>query len=461
MLFIDALFIPFVIVTWLAYMLAPARFRIWVILGSSAVFHACNGGRNLAIFGSVVCINLLIAKFLVVPKRRGALKLAIAFNLIVLGYFKYIGVLTFGRVATSALPLGISFYIFQYIAFQIDLAVGRAELPPARYGAGFVAFFPHLIAGPIVRAKELVPQLVRAALPSAADLEAGALRFCWGMAKKRVVADNLSTTVQIVFDKALGVVDPLTAVAGLVGYSLQLYFDFSGYADMAIGIARCFGLVFPENFDAPYSSTSMTEFWRRWHMSLSNWLRDYLFMPLSLASLGRTRSAPWRPAFNIIVTMTICGLWHNGTWTCIIFGLLHGLYLAAEQAIDLEPVIESPGVHRLFRQCVVFLLVCLANVFFRAPTLGVAKALLASVVGLHASAVSSADFQGTTIPMIAFLLAVALLWAATVGTRRLSAGLASLSLARSPTLRGMLTGGLVFASYLFGPQQADFLYWKF
>jgi alginate O-acetyltransferase complex protein AlgI len=461
MLFIDALFIPFVIVAWVAYVAAPPKARIWVILASSAVFHACNGGRNLAIFFSVVTVNLLLARFLVAPKRRGSLQLAIVFNLLVLAYFKYAGILSWGHLKTGPLPLGISFYIFQYIAFQSDVYSGKAPLPPATYGAGFVAFFPHLIAGPIVRARELVPQMMKAARPSALDIEAGVTRFCWGMAKKRIIADNLATTVQLVFDHRLGVVDPLSAGAALLGYTVQLYFDFSGYADMAIGIARCFGLVFPENFDAPYTSTSMTEFWRRWHMSLSQWLRDYLFTPIAMASLGKTRLARWRPAFNVIVTMTVCGLWHNGTWPCIVFGVLHGVYMAVEQELGIEPVIEQAGPLRVARQLLVLLLVCIANSFFRAPSMGVALSLLGSVIGLNAHADCNANFQGTMIPMSAYAVVVAVIAAGTLATRELSRWLTSDWVKGSAALRGATVAGLVFASYLFGPQQADFLYWKF
>ncbi|MEM6794811.1 MAG: MBOAT family protein [Acidobacteriota bacterium] len=324
-------------------------------------------------------------------RRRLAVTASVATNLGVLGFFKYFnfGVETWNRalgaaglegyavedVLRVALPLGISFYTFQSMSYTLDVYRGRARAlaNPIDF-ACYVAMFPQLVAGPIIRFREVADQLQERThgLEKAAR---GAAFFCLGMAKKILLANPCGQVADLAFEaRALTMLD---AWLGIVAYAFQIYFDFSGYTDMAIGLGLILGFQFPKNFDSPYRATSITDFWRRWHMSLSRWLRDYLYIPL-----GGNRRGRGRTYVNLMIVMLLGGLWHGAAWTFVVWGLLHGLLLTAERlARDRRAGRPSAGRLHAVRVAWTFLLVLITWVFFRAETLPDAIAYLVAMLG--------------------------------------------------------------------------------
>jgi D-alanyl-lipoteichoic acid acyltransferase DltB (MBOAT superfamily) len=274
------------------------------------------------------------------------------------------------------LPFGISFFTFETMSYTID--VYRREIPPARRYLDyllFVSFFPHLVAGPIVRPRSMLPQL--AAEPSASDeLKAhGLFLIATGLMKKIAIGDTLSLNlVNRVFDNPERY-SSLEVLVGIYAYAIKIYADFSGYSDVAIGSAKLFGYELPQNFDAPYTSADLQEFWRRWHISLSTWLRDYLYV-----TLGGNRGSTWKTYRNLLLTMVLGGLWHGASYNFVIWGALHGGALAANRAWQRRstaPHKEQRGARRVLAILVTFHFVCFAWIFFRAPTLAHATLMLA------------------------------------------------------------------------------------
>jgi alginate O-acetyltransferase complex protein AlgI len=315
-------------------------------------------------------------------QRRRLLLVSLSVNLGLLGYFKYAGfvldnfvwlVRQLGVAYDPAppdiiLPLGISFYTFQTLSYT--LSIYRREARPADSlvdFALFVTFFPQLVAGPIVRATDFIVQLVR-------PVQADARQFGWGLAlmnlgifEKVVLSDTLLAPVADEVFAAPHAVGTLDAWVGTLAFAGQIFFDFGGYSSCAIGAALCLGFVLPENFRCPYASVGFSDFWRRWHISLSTWLRDYLYI-----SMGGNRRGSMRTYFNLAVTMVLGGLWHGASWNFVIWGSLHGFYLIVERA--LRPVFSEVrfvrhGLFRLFAGALTFLLVTFTWVFFRSQTL--------------------------------------------------------------------------------------------
>jgi D-alanyl-lipoteichoic acid acyltransferase DltB (MBOAT superfamily) len=319
-------------------------------------------------------------------RRKSLLVLGVVLNLSVLGYFKYSTFLfdnitaamqTAYPLAAAWLPLGISFLTFQQIAYLVD--VYRREVKTFNFMEYclFCSFFPKLSAGPIVRYGEFVPQIPGMTRPlSVGILAEGATLFTIGLFKKLVMADTLAAYADPIFNAAssgsrLGMIE---AWGGVLAYSFQLYFDFSGYTDMALGIGRMFGITLPQNFTSPYKADNIIEFWTRWHMTLSRFLRDYLYIPL-----GGNKKGPSRQQVNVMVTMVLCGLWHGANWTFVIWGALHGMYL-----------VINHGWRRLQVPCpqvigwlLTFSAVTLAWVWFRSDTIQTAASLTASLFGLN------------------------------------------------------------------------------
>src|SRR5258706_2117202 len=314
---------------------------------------------------------------------RGWLVLAIAANLGLLAYYKYANLLSLSLGALTGLPtpvfdvllpIGISFYTFTQIAYLADTyKARRAERSFSAYLL-FVTFFPHLIAGPVLHHSEMMPQFLRdqRRVPPALILE-GLLLFACGLAKKVLIADSVAPAVNRVFTLAemhtLGVGD---SWFGALAYAVQIYFDFSGYSDMAIGLGLLFGIRLPLNFNSPYQSTSIVEFWRRWHMTLSRFLRDYLYFPL-----GGNRHGPARRQLNLMLTMLLGGLWHGAAWTFVVWGGLHGLYLQVNHAwrvaVGRNPFLERvlkkfPTTTRLLSWGLTFIAVVVAWGVFPART---------------------------------------------------------------------------------------------
>jgi alginate O-acetyltransferase complex protein AlgI len=397
-----------------AYLLIghSARLRAVVLVTASLVFYACWDPRFLALLVGSIAVNyglgLALQRVMLGGRLRGAdliTALGVALNLGILGVFKYayFAVTNLNALAGTdlvisriVLPLGISFFTFEQIGFLVDLRRGASyRLDPLRY-AVFVSFFPRLVAGPILRHNEIVPQLEREAEPAdpRADLAIGLSIFATGLVKKAFFADGIAPFVAPSFNAAAsgGPLDLFAAWGGVLAYTCQLYFDFSGYSDMAIGAARCLGIQLPENFNSPYKSANIIEFWRRWHITLSRFLRDYLYI-----ALGGNRRGKFRRYVNLAVTMLLGGLWHGANWTFMVWGGLHGSYLIVNHAwaaaADRSRALTALRVSwfgRTFSFVLTFLAVVVGWAFFRAPTLGAGFAMLGAMAGREGAALPAA-----------------------------------------------------------------------
>lgn len=391
----------FLPVFFLLYFAGPAATpgnwaRNALLLAASLGFYSIDGGIITLVLVASVLVNHLLGRAILAareaPARQRLLWFGIALNLAPLLYYKYWNFLLragsdtltlFGAalgqpIALSAgdivLPAGISFFTFQGISYLVDLA--RGDIAGARRLVDFGMYhtlFPQLIAGPIVRYKEVEDRVARRPLDPA-DIEAGALRFCTGLAKKIVIADAMGTIADALFALPAGQLDATAAWLATVAYTLQIYFDFSGYSDMAIGLGRMLGFRFPENFDLPYRSLSITEFWRRWHMTLSRWFRDYVYIPL-----GGNRAGPFRTHANLLAVFVLCGLWHGAAYSFLAWGLYHGALLVIERATGRGRAWLLPAA---LAWPLTLLLVMVGWVIFRAPTLEGAWLHLQAMAGL-------------------------------------------------------------------------------
>lgn len=357
----------------LCYFLTPARLRTgrnMVLLLFSLAFYAWGGVRLLPALLASCAVNWGAAR-LAAPGRRhrkAILCAALALNLGMLGYFKYTGFLLNNLKALGVdvaapavvLPAGISFFTFQAIAYLVDVYRGTipAERSPLRLTL-FMAFFPQLLQGPILRYGGFGPALTDRR-ETAADAADGAVRFCFGLAKKVLLADALGQ----IADGAFTAGDRLTvglAWLGAIAYTLQLYFDFSGYTDMALGLGRVFGFRLPENFNYPYISQSASEFWRRWHMTLSFWFRDYVYIPL-----GGNRCSRGRQVFNLLVVWLLTGLWHGSAWNFVLWGLYYALLLMGERFLWGRALDKLPAA---LRHLYALVLITVGWVLFRSASL--------------------------------------------------------------------------------------------
>ncbi len=402
------IFLPIVIALY--YALAGSRTaRDAFLVAASLFFYGWWDWRFVPLLVALTLANWGIAWWFAATGRRSVPVLGVVLNLAVLGVCKYADFfrgtwygLT-GQHWTAwhlILPLGISFFVFQKISYLVDLRRGQAHAYRLLDFSLFVMFFPQLIAGPIVRHNEIIPQF--AADPRGPDmwenLSRGFALFVIGLAKKIGFADTLAMVADPLFhDAAAHPLGAQTAWIACLAYTLQIYFDFSGYSDMAIGIARMLGLRLPFNFDAPYRAVSVRDFWRRWHMTLSRLLRDYLYIPL-----GGNRVGPVRQVTNLLLTMLLAGLWHGAAWTFVVWGGLHGLGLVANHAW------ARLGWHfpRPLGWALTLLFVMAGWVLFRADSFAVAGSMLASMLGLHGSGHVSLDreYVGVLIAGLAVAL---------------------------------------------------------
>ncbi|CAH2602383.1 putative alginate O-acetylase AlgI [Rhodovastum atsumiense] len=394
------LFLPAFFAT---YFLAPARLRNLVIVAFSWAFYAWWRVDFLALLAGVTLGTFLVARAMDragPASRRGRVLLlaGLAGNLGVLGYFKYanFGVATFNDLVTAwggqpmawtqiVLPVGLSFYVLQSISYLVDLR--RGSVPVSRSFldyAAYKALFPQLIAGPIVRYAEIADAL-KHRTHSLRLFGEGARIAMTGFAMKVVFGDTLSPVVDAAF--ALPAPSLADAWTGALAYTLQLYFDFAGYSLLAIGLARMMGFHFPANFDNPYLATSIQEFWQRWHMTLSRFLRDYLYVPL-----GGNRHGPVRTYLNLMAVMVIGGAWHGASWNFIVWGAWQGLCLGLHRAWSRRRPRHAPAspMHRLGAHLLTMLAVVLGWVVFRAADLGAAGTLYAGMLGLHGIGLSDA-----------------------------------------------------------------------
>lgn len=315
--------------------------------------------------------------------RKGVLALSVVANLSMLGFFKYSSLLvgsinallgTSIQAPDVALPIGISFYTFQAMSYVID--VYRSDVPCQRSFLKvllYISFFPQLIAGPIIKYHDVDEQLTSRKITLSGIAE-GFRRFCIGLAKKVLVANCMAVTADAVFAAEPTEVNIAVAWIGALAYLMQIYFDFSGYSDMAIGLAKMFGFTYKENFQYPYISTSIKEFWRRWHISLSTWLKEYLYIPL-----GGNRKGRGRTVFNKIVVFFLCGLWHGAAWTFAVWGLVHGFFLLLEEYFPRLGKLPKP-----LGWLYCMLVVTFAFVLFRADSFGQGLMMMGQMVsGFH------------------------------------------------------------------------------
>jgi D-alanyl-lipoteichoic acid acyltransferase DltB (MBOAT superfamily) len=396
------LFLPLVLAVFylLGRRMGPMAAISWLTL-ASLFFYGWWNPRYLLLILSSIGFNYLIAGRLLADERSGRrrmlLVVGISLNLLVLCYFKYAGFMlenvnallrTEWQAGTILLPLAISFFTFQQITYLIDAYRDRAESHGFIRYALFVTFFPQLIAGPIVHHSEMMPQFRNPAVFrfNHENLSVGMVIFLLGMFKKVVIADTLALQASPVFAAAEGEEQVVTIAAwiGVLSYTFQLYFDFSGYSDMAIGLARMFGIHLPINFNSPYKSASIIEFWRRWHMTLSRFLRDYLYIPF-----GGNRHGPLRRHVSILLTMLLGGLWHGASWTFVAWGLLHGTFLvinhlwrgASEHWLLSRPLLA--GLWRIAAHVLTFFCVLAGWVLFRAESFDGALNIYRGMFTLH------------------------------------------------------------------------------
>jgi alginate O-acetyltransferase complex protein AlgI len=375
---------------------APIAGITWLAVASLA-FYAYWKVDFVVVIGISIVANFWFASAIITYPQRSRIlfMIAVSANIAALGFYKYanFGIEIFNMLVPHplqplaiALPLGISFFTFTQIAYLADVTFGRVyEKSFVKYVL-FVTYFPHLIAGPIIHHREMMPQFdaLKPRLPPD-RLAIGMTIFAIGLFKKTVVADYLSTIANPVFSAAAkNAVSRLDAWGGAFAYSLQIYFDFSGYCDMAIGLSFLFGIVLPFNFDAPYKSRSISEFWHRWHITLSRFLRDYLYIPL-----GGNRHGETRRNFNLAATMLVGGLWHGAGFCFIVWGALHGLFLIInhgwlrlrKSSPRLARVADT-SVYSLASMALTQSCVAVAWIFFRADSIGTARRLLSAMFGL-------------------------------------------------------------------------------
>jgi D-alanyl-lipoteichoic acid acyltransferase DltB (MBOAT superfamily) len=377
-----ALFLPLVLA---AYYTLAHRWQNRLLLLASYVFYGWWDYRFAALLGASTAFDFYLALKIDAAgderRRKHLLILSCISNLTLLGFFKYFNFFadSFAAMAASAgvsldvptlriiLPVGISFYTFQSLSYTVD--VYRRNLPATRSlvdFALFVSFFPHLVAGPIVRATKLLPQIQLTRVVTWDHLSSGLVLILIGLFRKIAIADSVAPIVNQIFSRP-DTQGSATLLVGVYLFSVQIYCDFAGYSEIARGVARLFGIELTENFQQPYFSTSITEFWRRWHISLSSWLRDYLYVPLGGNRHGRL--ATYR---NLFITMLLGGLWHGANWTFVVWGALHGTYLAVHKLIggarraEADAAATAPWPVRLAKGLATFNLVCFTWIFFRA-----------------------------------------------------------------------------------------------
>lgn len=401
MVFASPIFLFIFLPLFLAlYYLTPRQGKSLLILIGSSAFYAWWRVDFLALLYAIIGWSWLMA--LAIERWRShrqaiwLLRFGVGANLLTLGYFKYwnfgagtlapllqqAGITITPEMLQVLLPIGISFFVFHAISYIVD--VWRSDTPATRNlfdFAAFITLFPHLIAGPVLRYKDLAGQFTRRT-HSLELFSEGAYRFMSGFAKKVLIADAVAPLA----DAAFALPNPSMADAwlGALAYSIQLFFDFAGYSEMAVGLALMMGFRFIENFNMPYISRSIAEFWRRWHISLSTWLRDYLYIPL-----GGNRKGKVRTYINLLLTMLLGGLWHGANWTFVLWGAWHGGLLALERALAENKTTQALRVPRIAQHLYCLLAVLIGWVMFRAHSLADASVLYQGMLGLNGFGIST------------------------------------------------------------------------
>jgi alginate O-acetyltransferase complex protein AlgI len=455
-------------------LLCPRSWRNGIIAISSLIFYTAGAGPTVILLLVSMAVNFVVGQLLepdewALAGRRKRLLLigVLVFNVAVLVVWKYAGFLTeqlngFAQllggdfpVTHLLLPIGISFYTFHNISYIVD--VYRGERPalraPIAY-ATYITMFPQLIAGPIVRYREIADQLPQERTHRLDDIAAGFPRFALGLCKKVIIADSLSPLVNACFSTPNEEMTFTIAWLGALAYTLQLYFDFSGYSDMAIGLGRMLGFRLPENFARPYSSVTITEFWRRWHMSLSRWFRDYVYIPL-----GGNRHGTARTYRNLCIVFVLTGFWHGADWTFLVWGLYHGALLIIERGFGLD---ETPAHSRAARRAVTFLLVVFGWVFFRSADMSQALTMVGNMLLPTFSGVGELVAEALTNQRLVIMLAA--LAIVFLPAHPVTGPLLESSRSRpAAVLRvGVMTVGLFYAAVLTAAGTfSPFLYYQF
>jgi alginate O-acetyltransferase complex protein AlgI len=477
MSFISPLFLwYFLPAVLLAVLVCPRSWRNGVIAVASLVFYTTGAGAYVLLLLGCMVVNFLAGPLLErnewdnrQARRRQILIAVVGFDVAMLVVWKYAGFATqqiaaiahlLGGdfpVANLVLPIGISFFTFHHISYTVDIYRGErhALRNPVAFAA-YIAMFPQLVAGPIVRYREIADQLPQQRLHRLDDIAAGFPRFALGLCKKTIVADSLNPLVEACFATPPDQMTFATAWLGAIGYTLQLLFDFSGYSDMAIGLGRMFGFRLPENFARPYSSVTITEFWRRWHMSLSRWFRDYVYIPL-----GGNRGGAGHTYRNLCVVFVLTGFWHGAQWTFLVWGMFHGALLIIERAFghDTTPARQST---RIARRVLTLVLVVFGWVFFRSADLGHALDMLGHMLLPDFSGLG--DVVGTALTNQRLVILLAGLAIFALPSHPVTGPLLESSRSRPATVLrvGVMTVGLVYAAILVSTGTfSPFLYYQF
>lgn len=466
----------FMIVLPLSWLLMPRRrrWKIFMVVASYYFYGYWNWRFCFLIAASTIGNQLIAQRIFAAPTeklKRRWLTLGLVGNLGVLGYFKYydffvseatnfldsLGIHISPEIIAVTLPVGISFFTFQAISYIVDVYRGTFEPGRLLDFAVFLSFFPHVVAGPIVRPAEFMPQLKEEHDPRQIDSSRAFFLIFIGLFKKVVIANVLATEIVDSVFASPNRHSGLTILIAVYAYAVQIYADFSGYTDIAIGLALLLGFKFPQNFDSPYTAGSIQDFWRRWHMTLSRWLRDYLYIPL-----GGNRGRSWRMYRNLMLTMLIGGLWHGAAWTFVVWGAIHGFFLCvdhfrhARRAALGRPDLPDTVGRRIARRLVTFHIVCFAWIFFRAESFKTAGDLLARLVD------PSHWFDTAPLISIGVLLAIAV----GIGEQYIpkdAMGRAMASFSRlAPVAQGLVLGLALLATNTMGPRGvAPFIYFRF
>jgi alginate O-acetyltransferase complex protein AlgI len=473
MVFSSTLFLVYFLPIFLGfYLLAPSKSRNYVALLGSTFFYAWGAPLFVfVVYGSLLMDFWLVRQFSKTPKyRKWLVAASVALNVGLLAYFKYANFFAenFNSILNSfgvdqvawtavALPIGISFFTFQKLSYTIDVYRGKhSSLDSFADYALYIILFPQLIAGPIVRYNEIADQLIdRSKHETVDDRLLGFFRFTIGLAKKVLVANVVGQVADTAFSLEEEALTASWAWTGILAYSMQIYFDFSGYSDMAIGLGRMMGFVFPENFNSPYTSASITEFWRRWHMTLSRWMKDYLYIPL-----GGNQKGVGRTYFNLWTVFLLSGLWHGASWNFIIWGGYHGFFLASER-LFLNRFYSKIG--RIPSTAITFIIAILGWVVFRAETLPEAmnlyKALFSFTHGFYIPPVSQ-EFKITMAIALIFSFLATIPWAEKIQNDLFMKAKGSLVVIGFKTIVGILL--LVFAlSMITASGFNPFIYFRF
>ena len=367
--------------------------NIW-LFAASLFFYAFGEGSFILLMLGEILLDYLLALFLNRSQKRWArrtlLSIAIISNIGILGIFKYASFVcvdilhlppdAVGIAADIHLPLGISFFTFQALSYVLDVYMGKVDATDSFLNVGlYVSFFPQLVAGPIVRFTDIA-DAINNRKESIDGFSSGVVRFLIGLSKKVLIANNMALVADAAWKLIIG--DRLEASVamawlGAISYTLQIYFDFSGYSDMAIGLGKIFGFDFPENFKHPYIATSLTEFWRRWHISLSSWFRDYVYIPL-----GGSRRGEARTYINLMIVWLLTGIWHGANYTFVVWGLLYGILLMIEKVICAHKAIRKQSlIQRIAGRIYTMIVVTLAWVIFRSDSINDALIYILGMFG--------------------------------------------------------------------------------